>query len=247
MRSKKRPVLLRKTGYNRLPGRSRVDRTATADHHGAGVGGVGGYLEIGGGEFNAQKTGLTKTAGSVYETGYLILIGTPASDINDYRAEFVRSTGSNFAGGGDSAHAYLRSDSGVSTYTIELFGSSSPTGDETAPFSLTANTWYELRVQMTLNTDTNVDLTAGLYNRGADGTSPAMLVSGSAVSTLSSISLTNSGFNGSDVFSGFTTRNNTGIVGQAMDNYDFTIIPEPGSLALVGLTLGTLLIIRKHF
>lgn len=217
---------------------------------GAGVGGTNGFLNIGtGGEFNVASTGVTKTAGTIYEVSYLINIGTPATDINDFRAGFVRSTGSNFAGGGDSAHAYLRSDSGVNTYTIELFGDAVATGNKTSQFSLDANNWYQFSVQMTLTSATSVSLSAALYNRGADGTAAASLVTGSNIATTTNIDLTSGGgFNGADVFAGFTTRNNTGSVALGMDNFAFAAVPEPSTYALLAgfLTLGVVLFRRRR-
>ncbi|MEM6551373.1 MAG: PEP-CTERM sorting domain-containing protein [Planctomycetota bacterium] len=208
---------------------------------GNGVGGVAGFADItnsGGIFFN---DGIAKSLGETYRVSYLIKIGTPANDINDYRAGFIRSTGSNFAGGGDSAYAYLRSDPGVATYTVELFGTNSSLA-ETAQFSLASDAWYELRLDMVLDSDTQVDLVASVFSRGANGTAAPTLVAGSEVSVDDTV-LGNGGFSNADIWGGFTVRNNTGSVGEGLDDFfaglaaDAPVIPEPGSMAL--LVLGT--------
>lgn len=228
--------------------------TLPAFNSGNGVGGVVGFAEVtnSGGIF-LDDGGVTKATGEAFRVSYLIKIGTPAGDINDFRAGFIRSTGSNFAGGGDSAYAYLRSDSGVPTYTVELFGTNNSTA-ETGQFTLAADTWYELRLDMVLDSNTQVDLNASVFSRGVDGTSAPSLVAGSEI-TANDLALTNGGFSGANIWAGFTLRNNSGNVAEGIDDFfaglaadapvPAPVIPEPASLALTALG-GTLLLGRRR-
>lgn len=216
---------------------------------GNGVGGVSGFMDVGGSGSDPQvyyNTGLTKNTTDIFSVSYLIKIGTPTNDLNDFRVGFIRSTGSNFSGGGDSINAYFRSDGGVSTYTMEL-RSSNTSVTETSQFSVTADRWYELRFDMSLDSDTQVDVTTGLYDRGANGTSTATIVAGSSI-TQDNVAMTGGGFNGTDFFAALSTRNNTGSVAQGWDNFSAVAVPEPSAYALIAgfLALGSIMVRRRR-
>jgi hypothetical protein len=102
---------------------------------------------------------------------------------------------------------------------------------------------------MTLDSDTQVDITTGLYDRGADGTSTATIVAGSFV-TQADVAMTDGGFNGTDFFAALSLRNNSGSVAQGWDNFSATAtpVPEPSAYALIAgfLALGSIMVRRRH-
>jgi len=131
------------------------------------------------------------------------------------------------------------------TARLRVRGTTVSTGLPT--FTLTDDHWYRLDGGFTLAADgTSFVYDFAVYDYGTDGTS----IEGTVIS-LNDVNVT-SGFNGPFdpsntrhlAFIGSTDANGYGFTG--IDNIGTAVIPEPGTLALVGLALGALLIIRKH-
>lgn len=105
--------------------------------------------------------------------------------------------------------------------------------------TLVDGNWYHLQLDLTPSGGSDFDLTGTLTNSDSDG------VLGSVVRTITT-PRTNVGFTGdSDVYAFFGGQGNS--VSRGIDTLDnFTAIPEPSSLLLLGMAIGTALLFRKR-
>jgi len=109
-----------------------------------------------------------------------------------------------------------------------------------ANFSVTAGNWYQLKLDVTNNFDNTYDIISSIYN--VNGTTGEI---GSLVQSKSTLGFTNADFAaGADAYAFFggqaASDNRVGV------NYDnFEVIPEPSSIMLIGLALGSLALFRR--
>lgn len=183
---------------------------------------------------------ITWTTGTTYSASIFFLSGTAATgNVFQVMSGFIRSTGSNFDVSGSSLYGQVRQDSSgnpylrIRTATTNLATSST--------FTLTSNLWYELETTMNLSSGTTGDFGVFLYTRGTDGTDPRTLVTSV---TVTGGTLSGTGFNTSDFWSGFGGGNNSGNNIAAFDN--FTVILEPSTSALLACGLAELTIFRRR-
>ncbi len=109
---------------------------------------------------------------------------------------------------------------------------------DTTQFNLTTGEWYELEATFTLlDTDGVFNVNGALYGRGADGTS--------ARNTIASFSQNSSALGdllNANIYTGFRASDSTNGGVDLVDN--FVVIPEPGTLALVGMAFLALRIMK---
>lgn len=192
-------------------------------------------------------------SGSYTASVFVLTGGVSSGDIANAGVGIGRSTGStastlNESGGlinsgfsGDGLFAGFRTDADFTTGTqFGVFGGTSTLG--TDDFTLASNNWYEISLTVTLSDATTGTYSAFVADRGADG-----ITAGSTVASLSgAFTLTNGGFSGSSLFGSIGAGNNSGDNIVAVDNFSIAVIPEPGTLALVGLSIAALAIMRKR-
>jgi hypothetical protein len=216
----------------------------------AGVGGVSGRIDAidsanhtdavyyGGSGF-----AVTWAAGQEYAVSTLFTGTFGTGNINQVTTGALRSTGSNFSGGGSGVWGQLRQDSTGNPF-LRLYQQNNLVGSASASFELTSGNWYELETRFSLTNDTTAaTLGVYLYDRGTDGTDARSLVESVSATN---VTITNGGFSGADLFAGFGGGNNSGSPITAFDNFSVAAIPEPGTLALFGIALGTLAIFRRR-
>lgn len=181
----------------------RIDAVGTANHNDSVY-------------YSGANSAVAWTTGQTYKTVIAFLQGTVA-DNNVYQVTngFLRSAGSNFAGGGSGIWGQLR-DNGAGNPFLRLYNQGTQVGSNSADFALTADTWYELETRMTLTSATLGDLSVYLYSRGADGTGVRTLIQSV---TASAVTIGNNGFNAATFFSGFGGGNNSGSNIVAFDNF----------------------------
>ena len=217
----------------------------------AGVGGVDGRINVGSGSqwhnnavyYSGAGSAITWETDLVYGASIKFLPGTISGDISHVTTGFIRSTGSNFLGGGSGVWGQLRNDDG-GTY-LRLFQQNTQVGSNSDTFTLSNTLWYELETSMTLSSATQGELSVSLYSRGTDGTAERTLVE-SIFAT--DVTIGSNGFSEATLFAGFGGGNNSGATIAAFDNFSVTAIPEPRVYAaLAGLfALGLVLMRRRR-
>lgn len=214
-----------------------------------GVGDVSGRINAGSASlyhlnlvyYSGDGDAVTWETATPYTASISFLPGTISNDISHVYSGFIRSFGSNFEGGGSSVVGRMRNDGG-GTY-LTLYQHNSVVGSNSDTFTLSNALWYELETTMTLASATEGDLAVNLFSRGADGTGSRTLIESISAAN---VTIGNNGFSESTFFAGFGGGNNTGSNIAAFDNFSVAAIPEPGTLALVGIALGSLLLFRRR-
>jgi hypothetical protein len=227
-------------------GSGTAGMTWSADN---GVGGVPGRINAGSASLNHMSlvyysgdgAAITWETATPYTASISFLPGTISGDISHVFSGFIRSTGSNFETGGSSVAGRMRND-GSGTY-LTLYQQGSVVGSNSETFTLSNTLWYELETVMTLASATQGDLAVNLYSRGADGTAERTLIESISAAN---VTIGNSGFSESTFYAGFGGGNNSGSNIAAFDNFTVVAIPEPGTLALMGIALGSLLLFRRR-
>ena len=180
----------------------------------------------------------TFTATILFQTGASL-----TTDIAHASSGFLRSTGSAFntVAGGYAFWGEMRNDGTGSYLRMQQSGGLI---DSSSTFSLSADNWYALQTSIELSADATASfMSVSVFDVGADGTGPL----GSALASVSAtnVSLPSGGFSG-NLWAGFGGGNNTGSNIAAFDNFSVVAIPEPGTLVLVGVALGSLLLFRRR-
>jgi hypothetical protein len=189
------------------------------------------------------------TTGSTFETSIYFLIPNPIGGNAQITAAQIGFSSANNQGFLNTAgFAYIssrvRASAIGSTYVLESqfknpAGSATNHGT-TGDFSLTAANWYKLTATYT-DVGSSFTYTASVQDFGAAGTTV-----GSVVQSISG-SLAQTSLSGSDTTAWAAFRANGHVSNNkvlALDN--FAVIPEPGTLALVGVALGSLLLFRRR-
>ncbi len=226
------------TGYTTPSGRSAFTHSATA-----GVGGDAGRLNhtLGTSTFAANYATSLGDFDILpwYEVSIFgLTTGTfsGTGEINVFGAGLGTSDTTLLGSGYTGFESIVRGTANPNSYVLRLRNNDSATGQElSTTFSLTANTWFQLTMRVTLTDDaTDTFLVeSSLYNRGADGTALASLV-GSVTE-----SYANTGLNdASSLYAGFLSRGAATEGTVAVDNFSVTTIPEPSTFALLAITLG---------
>ena len=167
--------------------------------------------------YSGTNSVTTWTAGITYKTSLFFLQGT-VTDGQIYQVTngFLRSTGSNFSGGGSGIWGQLRDNSGAGNPFLRLFNQGTQVGANSATFTLSADTWYELETTMTLTSASSGALAVKLYARGPDGTSVRTLVQSISAPA---VTIGNGGFNSGSFITTFGGGNHVGSNILALDNF----------------------------
>jgi hypothetical protein len=172
-----------------------------------------------------------------YAVSIFFLPGTVStSNVAQVTTGLLRSTGSNFGGGGSGVWGQFRQSNGGDSF-LRLYNQNVQVGSNSAGFTLSNTLWYELETRVDLSSATNATtLGTYLYSRGADGTGARTLVSSVSAT---SVTIGNNGFNAATFYGAFAGGNNSGSNIAAFDNFSvsaISAIPEPSSFAaLAGL------------
>lgn len=239
--------------FNNFSAQNVVGAASMAWSSDNGVGNVSGRISTTPGSLNHTHAVYYSGAGSEISKNFTesftatILFQTGSSitgDIAHANTGFLRSTGSAFdtGAGGYAIWGGMRNDGG-GTY-LRLLNTGGQVGSNSSTFSLETNNWYALQTTIELSANATASLmSVELFDVGADGTGAL----GTALASVSAtnVSLANGGFSG-NLWAGFGGGNNSGSNILAFDNFTVVAIPEPGTLALVGIALGSLLLFRRR-
>jgi hypothetical protein len=233
-----------------------VGRTAfTYDGVSAGIGGVAGRVNVpfqtGGTDGNATFDHTTSIGNFGTDTTFTLsyyfltgVIGTGTGNLT-LAAIGLGDTPSNLLanpGGAAALHVDLRRNSSSpatgSQYALRFKSDDGTLTPLSATYAtLTANTWYQLTLQVDLTAVNQYLLTASLKNWGADG------LTGGATLITHSLSVSNTNFAPTDLlYAGFFGRNSGSSDSRVVAADNFIVIPEPASVwlalgAMVGLAL----------
>ncbi|MCC5846457.1 MAG: PEP-CTERM sorting domain-containing protein [Verrucomicrobia bacterium] len=241
------------TDFNNFSAQNVVGADGLAWSSADGVGDVSGRINTITGSLNHTHAVYYSGAGSEITKNFTeiftatILFQTGASiggDVTHANAGFLRSTGSAFntGAGGYAFWGEMRNDGG-GTY-LRLLNTGGQVGSNSSTFSLETENWYALQASIALSADaTASSMSVSIFDVGADGTDPL----GAALASISAsdVSLANGGFSG-NLWAGFGGGNNSGSNITAFDNFSVVAIPEPGTLVLLGIALGSLLLFRRR-
>ncbi|MCC5842982.1 MAG: PEP-CTERM sorting domain-containing protein [Verrucomicrobia bacterium] len=240
------------TDFNNFSAQNTLSADGLAWSSADGVGDVSGRINTSGSAnhtnavyYSGTGSEITKNFTEIFTATILFQTGSSITgDIAHATAGFLRSTGSAFNefAGGYAFWGGMRNDGG-GTY-LRLLNTGGQIGNNSSTFSLETENWYALQTSIALSANATASfMSVSIFDVGADGTGPL----GTALASVSAtdVSLANSGFSG-NLWAGFGGGNNSGSNVVAFDNFSVVAIPEPGTLALVGIALGSLLLFRRR-
>lgn len=204
----------------------------------AGVGGTVGRINALGTAnhtdsvyYSGTGAAITRTFGQEYAVSLFFLPGTiSTSNVAQVTTGLLRSTGSNFGGGGSGVWGQFRQSNGGESF-LRLFQQNTQVGSNSTGFTLSNTLWYELETRVNLSSATNATtLGTYLYSRGADGLGDRTLVQSVSATA---VTIGNSGFNATTFYGAFAGGNNSGSNIAAFDSFSVTAIPEPSAYAVL--------------
>ncbi|MEX2382266.1 MAG: PEP-CTERM sorting domain-containing protein [Opitutales bacterium] len=196
-----------------------------------------------------NQTSFDLTTGDTFETSIYFLIPDPIGGNAFITAAQIGFTSENNQGFlNNSGFAYIssrvRANATGDTYILESQFKNPTDGatnvDTTGTFNLSVDNWYKLTATYT-DVGSSFDYTATVQNFGTDG-----ITTGSVVESISG-NMAQTSLSGTDTTAWAAFRSN-GHVSEnkvlALDN--FAVIPEPGTLVILGFALTTLAVFRRR-